>query len=185
MSEGQGVRVKLSYGGRTFRRTVADPGAFTWQAFLQWCVCMFVDVSVCVEGDGDGGWYVRTGEWEGGEWGGKEDRGVCLGRVGRCCCWRVSGAHKTPTHQPTHPTTSTRHQPHRGLKYARVCVLTDPHHPTTSTSTQPHRGLECFPGLADPASVTLTYEDEDGDRPTIARAEGAYGFVCVVCGCVC
>jgi hypothetical protein len=36
-----------------------------------------------------------------------------------------------------------------------------------------HRGLECFPSLADPAAVTLTYEDEDGDHPTIARSEGA------------
>ena len=84
MSEGQSVRVKLSYGGRTFRRTVADPGAFTWQAFLQWCVCMLVD-SVWRGMGMEVGMYAReSGTGESGEK--KEDRGVCLGRVGRCCC---------------------------------------------------------------------------------------------------
>lgn len=48
MEQGQEqVRLKLSYRGRTFRRSV-DVRAFTWEAFLRWCVChMCVKLCVC------------------------------------------------------------------------------------------------------------------------------------------
>lgn len=51
MEQGPVVRLKLSYRGQTFRRSV-DAGAFTWAAFLRWCVCTFsLCVKLCVQAE--------------------------------------------------------------------------------------------------------------------------------------
>lgn len=75
------VRIKLSYGGRTFRRTV-EPGAFAWESFLQWCVA-----DVCVCGNEMGAYVYGSGGWGKGQ-----GKGEVV--TGRPFWWM---AHKKPT----------------------------------------------------------------------------------------